>query len=57
MPEFSYWHDWDSLCFWEPMNWRDFTLIHIGGEIGHNRWYEIHIAFLGFHFWIWRLKA
>jgi hypothetical protein len=55
-PEFNFRSDWDSFAFWQPMNWREFTLIHIGGEIGPNRWYEIHIALLGFHFWSQWLK-
>ena len=55
-PEFSFYSDWSSFVFWKPMNWRDFTLINISGEIGPNRWYEIHIAFLGLHFWSQWLK-
>lgn len=56
LPEFTFYHDWNSFIFWEPMNWRDFTLIHIGGEVGPNRWYEFHIALFGFHFYSQWLK-
>lgn len=50
-PQVSIYHDWDSFIFWQPMNWRDFTVIALSGEVSPNRWYEIHFAILGFHFW------
>ena len=55
-PEIHFFHDWDSLAFWKPMNWRDFTLITAKFETGPNRFYEIHLAFMGFHVWTQKLK-
>lgn len=48
------WHDWDS--FLPRMNWRDFCLVHVGGEVNPTTerveltlcalglWLEIHFA-------------
>jgi hypothetical protein len=51
-PSFSidFHHDWDSLMFWQPMNWRNFTLIKIDGETnGYSKYLELEIVLLGFH--------
>lgn len=55
-PEFHFYSDWDSFSL-APKNWRDFTVIQISGEVAPYRWYEIHIAFLGFHIWSQWLKG
>ena len=47
---FEFHHDWDSLMFWQGMNWRNFTLIKIQGEISTTKIIELDLAFLGFHF-------
>jgi len=45
-------HDWDSFLFWQPKNWRNFTLIGINCEFSGYKgdgWYEFNFALLGFH--------
>lgn len=46
----NFWSDWDSLIFWQSMNWRNFTLIRIAGETNiYSKYFELEIALLGFH--------
>lgn len=47
---FGFYSDWDSLIFWKPMNWRDFTFIHFSLEFNAYKNLEITFAILGLHF-------
>ncbi len=52
-PKFSieFHHNWDSLMFWQPMNWRNFTLIKIEGETnGYSKYLELEVMILGVGF-------
>lgn len=45
----SFSHQWDSLNPFKRLNWRDFTLIQIGGELaGYTGRWEIYLALVGF---------
>lgn len=46
---FEWYHDWSSFLFWR-VNWSDFTLINISGEIEwHMGSSEVCLALLGLH--------
>ena len=43
-------HDWDSLFFWQEVNWRDFTFIHFSMETNcYSKNLEVNLAILGLH--------
>jgi hypothetical protein len=49
--EIEVYHDWDSLIFWQSMNWRNFTWIRIDTETNnYSKYLELDLALLGFHF-------
>lgn len=48
--DFDWYCDWDSLFFWQRMNWRDFNWITLATETNPYTWIEIHIALLGLGF-------
>lgn len=44
----SAWHDYDS--FLPRVNWRDFTFVHVGGEVnGMMGYVEAEVGVLGLH--------
>lgn len=48
---FMFQSDWDSLFFWQRMNWRDFTFIYLHIETdNYTRYFGISFAILGLHF-------
>lgn len=47
---FNFWHDWDSLIFWKPMNWRDFHVIRLTLETNPHQWVDIELSLFGFNF-------
>jgi hypothetical protein len=46
----EFYSQWDSLAFWKPLNWRDFTVIYLSFETSNNKWIEITITLLGLGF-------
>lgn len=48
---FYFHHDWDSFMFWKPLNWRNFTIIHLSIETNdYSKYLELEFGILGLNF-------